>query len=578
LAAAPPATAQVTFTDVAAAAGVDNGSLAQGCAWGDYDSDGLPDLYLTSNRVLIIGTPSKLYHNGGAAGFTNQAATVGVDDGGPAFGAAWADIDNDGDPDLYLVRGAIPFVTGDHYIFRNDGPASGWTRTQPPVSSATGRSVGWADYDNDGFIDAYVSDGPAIPLLANPTPTLLHNNRDGTFSDRTASAGIADIAAGMGVAWGDYDNDGWPDLFLVNYGVPGAPLPLYAANVLYHNNQDGTFSDVTAAMGVRGDEDGLERGCFGAAWADYDNDGWLDLYVTCGFDNLAVVTTGFGTTNLLYHNQGGASFAEVGVATLTADPEGSFGCAWGDYDNDGYQDLYVANGLALQTTVVPTNRLFRYSPLFGVFLDQAGAAGVDSTAFSQASAWADYDRDGWLDLHLVETDSQDKLYHNDGGNANHWLEIALEGVAANRSGIGARVLAMTARGTQIRVVNSGSGYLSADDLVVHFGLGSATSAEVEIHWPGPDFCVQRLGAVAAGQVLRVRELCAPAASVLRAPYSLPLSAVFPLPAYLPLPPAGPWVDPQPVMAGPDALLFYQVEASGNTLRMVKSPPSVSLAW
>jgi len=372
--------------------------------------------------------------------FSNVTDIAGVGCTGLSFGVAWGDYDNDGDLDLYVAN-----YNEANVLYRNNGDGTFTDVTDEAGVSCRGhsRGVAWGDYDNDGDLDLYVANDGANVLY--------RNNGDGTFTDVTSEAGVSCTGSSCGVAWGDYDNDGDLDLYVANF---------YEANVLYRNNGDGTFADVTSEAGV-----GYTGYSRGVAWSDYDNDGDLDLYVA-NYE-----------ANVLYRNNGDDTFTDVTDEAGVGYTGSSWGVAWGDYDNDGDLDLYVANYEA--------NVLYRNNG-DGTFTDVTGQAGVGCTGNSRGVAWGDYDNDGDLDLYVANYYGANVLYRNNGdgtftmvgagvgctgnsrgvawgdydndgdldlyvandeanvlyrnnGNLNHWLQIRLHGTISNRSAIGTKV-------------------------------------------------------------------------------------------------------------------------------------------
>ena len=380
------------FTDVAVAAGVNDGGDSQGVAWGDYDSDGDQDLYVANNGNI------RLYRNDGQGRFTEATVRAGMEDGGNGTGVAWGDYDNDGYLDLFAAN------NGENWLFRSNGDSTftNVMRSARVNDRGTQTGAAWGDFDSDGDLDLYVA--------SNDRPNRLYrNNRDGTFTNVADSAEVADTGNTQGVSWGDYDNDGDLDLYTVKVFQP---------NRLYRNNGRGAFTDVGTLAGV-------SDGAFGrgAAWGDYDNDGDLDLYV---------VNSG---PNRLYWNNGNGTFTNVGDSAGVADIGDGYGCAWGDFDNDGDLDLYVVNSGS-------PHRLYRNDGN-GKFTDIAASSGVTERGPGGfIAAWGDYDNDGDLDMYVAISGRANRLYRN-AGNANRWLHVRLVGTVSNRSGIGAQVTAVT---------------------------------------------------------------------------------------------------------------------------------------
>jgi hypothetical protein len=370
-----------------------------------------------------------------------------------------------------------------NYLFHNNGDGS-FAEVPCSVSTdiiATGRSVNWVDYDNDGYVDLF-----RTALIGDPR-RLYHNNQDGTFMRITEGDFLTIPGGFITAAWGDYNNDGRPDLFLPNGAFVGLP------NYLYRNDGGGTFTRVGAGM-----VDGFFHAA-SAAWGDYDNDGDLDLFVSC-----AAPPAGSGSCpNFFYRNDGNDTF--TCLTSLPAnDPEyqggASQGCNWGDYDNDGWLDLFVANTSG-------QNDFLYHNNGDGTFSKVLDSIAVNDGSTAVAAAWGDYDNDGFLDLFVGTIDSTNLLYHNN-GNDNHWLKFRLIGTRSNRAAIGAKVrVRATINGEsfwQMREVSGGDGYTGQNSLHVHFGLGDATNADlIRIEWPSGT--VQELPSIAANRFLTVTE-------------------------------------------------------------------------
>ncbi len=420
---------------------LDDPGSGRGVAWGDYDNDGDEDLYITN-------TPgeNKLLRNDGVLGFTDATSQV-FSTYPNGMGATWGDYDNDGDLDLYVSRSAQANV-----LFRNEG-APTWVlvdvTTAPLGDGGDGSSAGWADYDNDGDLDLYIAN---TSMQANK---LFRNigAPEYTFEDVTDLAGVGDpngsTATGI---WADYDNDGDMDLYLSNGGQ---------TNRLYRNlgAPEWRFESVEGDP-VCDAGDGT-----GAAWGDYDGDGDLDLYIVK-----------WGSANRLFANQGypGWTFEEASVPILGDDGQG-MGVAWGDYDNDGDLDLYLANSES-------ANRLFRNEGESG--FSETTTPLLANADHGRAAAWADYDEDGDLDLYVANRGQSNKLFRNETDLGNHWLHVRLEGSASNRSGVGARVMVTSGAETQIREISAVTGYLSQNSLTAEFGLGQSTQVDaLVIEWP-----------------------------------------------------------------------------------------------
>ena len=409
-----------------------------GCAWGDYDNDGDLDLYVSSYNY-----GSRLYRNDGGGVFSSPwASNTPPNDHYDGTGVAWGDYDNDGDLDLYLGQ-----ANGQpNRLFRNDGSDTftDVTNGLPLGDAGDTYGVAWGDYDKDGDIDLYIANlGTANKLLRN----------DGVsgFTDVTSGTPLGDAGSGCGVAWADYDNDGDLDLYLSNF--------FNEANKLFRNDGGGSFTDVTTSP-LNDAGNGL-----GIDWGDYDNDGDLDLYlVNCN------------GANKLFRNNGGSSFTDVTSAPMN-DAGFGYGCMWGDYDNDGDIDLYLANGGASGE-----NRLFRNDG--GTFVDAASGL-IRNTGPSTGVAWGDYDKDGDIDLYVTNNNPyRNKLFRNEIGTANHWVHVNLVGTTTNVSAIGARVRVVVAGVSQIREISGGSGWCSQNSLTAEFGLGFNLLVDtLQIQWP-----------------------------------------------------------------------------------------------
>ena len=428
--------AQTTFMDVSDSLNQRYQRCSVGTAWGDYDNDGDLDLY-----VVNLGQSNVLYQNNGNGSFNDVANIAGVDDSGDGVGCAWADFDNDGYIDIFVSN-----RPGQNRLYLNnrDGTftdiASSAGVSDP---SGNGEGVAWVDYNNDGFLDLYV-------LNYLQPNRLFTNNGDRTFNDVTDSAGVGHTGRGEGVACADFDNDNDYDIFVANYS---------GYNVLYLNTGDGTFVNVTSSAGV-----GDFSNSFGVDWADYDNDGDLDLYVAQN------------GSNSLYANQFDGTFENMTSIAGVGGSSWSLGAAWGDYDNDGWLDLYVANHLGEDN--------FYLNNRNGTFTEVTSQAGITNLSNARGCIWGDYDNDGDLDLFIANHDYQfNKLYRNE-GCANHWLIIKTVGTISNYSGIGARLEARVQNTRMIREISGGSGFASQNSLPVEFGLGLSIILDTLIvKWP-----------------------------------------------------------------------------------------------
>jgi hypothetical protein len=438
-----------SFTDVTQAAGLanaGNGNYGMGVAVGDYDNDGYPDLFVTSYGKNV------LYHNNGDGTFTDVTAKAGVPGGGWSVSAGFLDYDNDGHLDLFVTR----------YME--------WDSDHNKICGGD-----WHTYCPPGAFPA--------------TTCLLYRNRgDGTFEDVSERSGIAaKKGRALGVAFADYDGDGFTDIFVSNDGMQ---------QYLFHNNGDGTFKELALDAGVAFTSDGKGLSGMGTVFQDYDNDGRPDVVVTVLPREL------YG----LYHNDGGGLFSylslESGLGALTSGSSG-WGVGLEDFDNDGWKDLLVAQGHVLDN-VQDIDASLRYKEVPLLALNHNGRferadSGVTTPLASRGAAFGDINNDGWMDVVISTLGGPPVLLLNRGGGNNHWLSITLRGTRSNRDGYGAKV---SVNG-QARFAGSASSYVCANDKRLHFGLGAAEKATVEIAWPAGT--KQALNDVAAGQFLEVRE-------------------------------------------------------------------------
>jgi hypothetical protein len=472
LGAGPPGTTLV-FTDVTETAGVGMADeLTESVAWGDYDDDGDPDLYLTGDGI------ARLFRNDGEDTFTDVTLVTRVGAVGFSVGAAFGDLDRDGDLDLYVVQ----FGPGPDQLYRNDGPVGpGGEYVFTDIAGAAGTSIerssrGMAllDYNRDGLLDIYV-----MSIGAN----MLYRNEGGLeFIDVAPLLGVEAAATGVGVVCSDVDANGWVDIFTGNRS--GDPNRLFF-------NFGGAFTDVTGDAGITGTGAGM-----GVLAFDYDNDLKMDLYWTTWPGDVEPLTP-----NALYRNVDGSSFTDEAEASATQDiPGWGISCNAGDIDNDGWQDFFVTNGFSPTTT---PNVLFH---------NQQGSPFADATAVlgggdfdGRGVAFADYDEDGDLDLCVTAgVGDQTRLWRNDTITSNHWLRLELLGRSSNFSAIGARIEVTAGGVTTVHEVSGGAGRGSFNSLPVEVGLGAASSVEqVVVRWPNGH--VQTLLGVLADQAITVIE-------------------------------------------------------------------------
>jgi len=488
-------------------------ATGSGCVWFDYNNDGLLDLYALSGRYLEgvtnhskpdgIDATNHLYRNNGDGTFTDVTLQAGVGGQGFAIGVTVGDYDNDGFEDIYVTN----WNSATLYRNNGDGTFSDVTEKAGVQNDHFGVGAAFVDYDRDGRLDLFVGNylkfdanakKPYYPAEAFAGPLdyegvanrLFHNNGDGTFSDVSEKAGIANPEGrAMGVTVGDYDNDGWPDIYVANDAME---------SYLYRNNHDGTFSNTAVEQGVAYGTNGDTPSAMGPIFADYNNDGARDLFVS----------------DMRYHRLFRNSLKErffvdttleSGIAQLSGQYVG-WGDAIQDFDNDGWKDVFVVNG-GLHWLVPMEDSLLRNNGN-GTFTDVSAEAGpfFQTKSVGRGGCFADYDNDGWMDAFIVVLGGKGVLVHAKppAGPRNHWLTLKLVGRSSNRDGFGARI-ALTA-GELHEVVESvpQSGYLSQNDPRPHFGLGShAEVDELRIRWPSGT--VQTLRGVKADQIVAVTE-------------------------------------------------------------------------
>jgi hypothetical protein len=433
---------QVTFTDVAPSLGVNDAGAAQGVVFLDVNNDGWLDIFLANNN-----TPSKLWINNNGTSFTESSTSWGVNMTSPTRGISAADFNNDGFIDVMIGNWQTPIM-----LFKNTGTAFINYSTDAGVAFMSyGGSINWIDYNKDGKIDVlFANDG--MPPKYN---YFFRNDNLLSFTNVAYSIGLIDSSSTLCLAASDYNNDSYPDLFLGTQSNPGSLL----TSIVYKNNGNGTFTDVTNASGIT-----TNYYTWGAEWGDFNNDGYMDLFLAN--------TTGF---NQLYKNNGNGTFTDVTVAMGVNDPGQSYSCGWADIDNDGDLDLYVARG---QTYV---DKMYRNDGT--TFTDISTAAGMGDLRHSSCVSWGDYNNDGFLDLYLNNNGTENRLYKNS-GNSNKWIILRLNGVNSNRSAIGTRVRIKTGTLNQIREVEGGSGGKGMNSLPVEFGIGTASIIDsLIIKWP-----------------------------------------------------------------------------------------------
>jgi enediyne biosynthesis protein E4 len=437
-----------SFTDVTEQAGLANagdGNYGMGVAVGDYDNDGYPDLYVTSYGKNI------LYHNNGDGTFTDVTAKAGVAGGGWSVSAGFFDYDNDGKLDLLVTR----YMDWD---------------------TAHSKDCG-------GNYHTYCPPGE-FPRTTN---ILYHNRGDGTFEDVSQRSGIsAKKGHGLGVAFADYDGDGFTDIFVANDGMQ---------QYLFHNNGNGTFTEVGMEAGAALNVDGGPLSGMGVVFQDYDNDGRPDI----------IVTTLPRQTYAVFHNDGNGSFSDQGLQTgvrMLSGVTSGWGVGLEDFDNDGQKDLFVIQGHVLDNVEkIDPSLHYLEPPLLALNHNgrfERSDAGSDALISGRGAAFGDLNNDGWIDVVTTVLGQRPQVFMNRGGNAK-WLTITLRGTRSNRDGLGARVQV----NGQTRFATTAGSYESANDKRLHFGLGSAKTAKVEVFWPSGAH--QVLNDVPVNQILEIRE-------------------------------------------------------------------------
>ena len=492
------------------------GSLLEGtgagCVWFDFNNSGLPSLYVANGRPLDDSmhpfplkekpaTPphNHLYRNDGGGHFTDVTDKAGLNPDMYSDAVAAADYDNDGNEDL-LVTGYGKVV-----LYHNDGNGHFTDATAKAGIKVDGWAISstWLDYDKDGcvdlFVGRYVKFDPKYRAFYAPTNypgpldyegetnQLFHNNCDGTFTDVSEKSGIsAFVGRTMGVTAADFDNDGWDDIYVANDRTE---------NFLFHNKHDGTFEEIGSDTGTAYGPNGESTSSMGPVFADLEGRGLLDLWVTDGH------------YNRLLHNTGKMSFEDIGAETGVSQVNAQY-VSWGtgvyDFDNDGFLDILIFHG-GLIHLIPQEHTLFR-----GVgakkFADVSSGAGqvLSDRTTARGACFADYDNDGKVDAFVVNLGGRGTLVHNVSTNTGHWIAVKLKGTRSNRDGIGARVEVDAAgkRWTAERV--AGSGYLSQDDGRLHFGIGAANNIDkLIVRWPSGR--EQMLEKLAVDRVLTVEE-------------------------------------------------------------------------
>src|SRR5664279_514245 len=532
---APAAPIPVRYTDIRKSAGItflhDSTiseekyyleTMGSGVAWIDYDQDGLMDLYFIQSAATDAYKPAKplrsaLYHNNGDGTFTDVTEKSGLGgEGHYGQGVAVGDFDNDGFPDMYVTGygSAILYHNNGNGTF-TDGTAKAGVADQGELST----SAGWFDYDKDGWLDLVVTNylewtpknntwcgerKPGYRSYCAPgnykgqKTALYHNNHDGTFTDVSVKSGVGlPESKGMGLVLADFNGDGWPDIAIANDTWP---------NFLFQNNHDGTFTDVSLISGLAASEDGRYEAGMGIDAADVDGDGLLDVYIThLDFE-----------LNRLYHDNGDGSFTDATYSSGIGNKAmllSGVAAKFIDYDNDGWPDIVQANGAMVDNVNLYHSLVTYKEPLLmfhntgdGHFEKVSGALGPDFNrpVAGRGLATADFLNNGKMGVAVICRGESPEIMRNDGVNPNHWLEVFLVGTKSNRDAIGS-VLKLTA-GDLVRVdqAKGGTSYMSASDPRIHFGLGRRSKIDsFVITWPSGQ--VDKLVNIPTDAIITVKE-------------------------------------------------------------------------
>jgi hypothetical protein len=541
-AAADTAASQVQFVDVAPQAGliipnvwggIDHKrsiieTKGSGIAFFDYDNDGWMDIYLTNGNRLDAHWPlgkeptTHLYKNNRDGTFTDVTEKSGMARTGWQTGVCVGDYDNDGWDDLFCC------FWGHNILFHNNGDGTFTDVTHKAglyrEQGRWGSGCTFLDYDRDGHLDLFVCNyivldpdkipsakdmsfcqWKGVPIMCGPrglpadTNILYHNNGDGTFTDVSQKAGILKPGPRYSITAVsyDFDNDGWPDIYVAVDSEP---------SILFHNNHDGTFTDVAVMSGCAYSDNGHEQAGMGLAVADYDCDGWFDIFKTNFVDD---------TVNL-YHNNGDGTFSDVSFTSGVGinNRYVAWGCGFIDYDNDGWPDIVQVNG-----HVYPEVDFYNFGESFknqrlvyrnlgnGRFKDVSAemGSGISERFSSRGAAFGDYNNNGNIDVLVLNLNDLPSLLRNEGGNKQNWIKLKLVGIKCNRTAIGARARVITGKHVQMDEVHGGGSVMSQSDLRLHFGLGKAETADViEVKWPTTQR-MERFLNVKANQILTIRE-------------------------------------------------------------------------
>jgi len=498
-------------------------TMGTGVAWLDYDQDGLMDLYFVQSGPTDLYKPdhpmrSALYHNNGDGTFTDVTEKAGVAaENHYGQGVAVGDYDNDSYPDIYVTG------YGSAILYHNNGDGTFTDVTKKAGIGDEGNwstSAAWIDYDKDGYLDLVVTNyiewspknnlwcgehRPGYRSYCHPgnykgqKTKLYHNNHDGTFSDVSDSSGVGKPEAkGMGVVVADFNNDGWPDIAIANDSWP---------NFLFINKHDGAFQDVSFISGLAASEDGRYEAGMGIDATDVDGDGWQDVYIThLDFE-----------LNRLYHNNRDGTFTDVTFSSGIGNKAillSGVSMKFLDYDNDGWPDILQLNGAMVDNVQLYHSEVTYKEPLLmfhnlgkGQFEKIAdGALGPDFSRpiAGRGLATADFDNDGDIDVVTNNRGDYPSLLRNDGGNANHWLEVLLVGTKSNRDGVGASLKITAGDFVHVEQSQGGMGYMSASDPRILFGLGKHTKIDsLQITWPSGR--IDRLKDLPSDKIIAIKE-------------------------------------------------------------------------
>ncbi|HEY3132830.1 MAG TPA: CRTAC1 family protein [Acidobacteriota bacterium] len=502
-------------------------SMSGGVALFDYDNDGWLDVYLVNSLTVETAkhpgsSRSELWHNNGDGTFTDVTDKAGVGFPGWGMGVCTGDFNNDGWEDLYVT------CLGGNHLYQNNGDGT-FTDVTRKAGVADGRwstGAAFADYDNDGWLDLFVANyvdftldnlpefgkgkmcqyrGIAVQCGPRGLPgagdALYHNNGDGTFTEVSKKAGVSDPPGryGLGVTWCDFNEDGYVDLYVANDATP---------NYLYKNNGDGTFTDVGFMSGTAVSEDGKEQGNMGVTIGDFDHRGRWNIFVTTFSDEY----------NAFYRQEKDFLFMDYSYASKTARssiPFVKWGTKFFDYDNDGWLDLLVVNGHVYpQMENAEVGVTYRQRKLLyknnrdGTFSETAAAVGsvLMQPAVSRGAAFGDIDNDGDVDVVINNLDGAPTILRNDGGNKNNFVIIRLQGTNSNRDAFGARVKVISGDLVQKDECRSGGSYISQNDTRLHFGLERRAKVDsIEVRWPGPAGKSEKVTDIPANSFVTIKE-------------------------------------------------------------------------